>query len=81
VLVRIYDKAAERGFTDGRRWARVSLQLRDKRAEGVFQYAFRSFLLRSPVLYPPLFYETALARLQLPLAFSEKVSMIKDEII
>ena len=33
VLVRIYDKAAERGFDDGRHWVRVELQLRDKRAE------------------------------------------------
>ena len=32
ILVRIYDKAAERGFTDGRHWVRVELQLRDKRA-------------------------------------------------
>ena len=30
ILVRIYDKAAERGFTDGRHWVRVELQLRDK---------------------------------------------------
>ncbi len=33
VLVRIYDKAAERGYTDGRHWVRVELQLRDSRAE------------------------------------------------
>lgn len=33
VLVRIYDKAAERGFDDGRHWVRVELQLRDRRAE------------------------------------------------
>lgn len=33
VLVRIYDKAAERGFDDGRHWVRVELQLRDGRAE------------------------------------------------
>ena len=33
VLVRIYDKAAERGWTDGRHWVRVELQLRDSRAE------------------------------------------------
>lgn len=33
VLVRIYDKAAERGYTDGRHWVRVELQLRDGRAE------------------------------------------------
>lgn len=33
VLVRIYDKAAERGFDDDRHWVRVELQLRDKRAE------------------------------------------------
>ena len=33
VLVRIYDKAAERGFDDGRHWVRVELQLRDSRAE------------------------------------------------
>lgn len=33
VLVRIYDKAAERGYGDGRHWVRVELQLRDGRAE------------------------------------------------
>lgn len=33
VRVRIYDKAAERGFDDGRHWVRVELQLRDSRAE------------------------------------------------
>lgn len=33
VRVRIYDKAAERGFDDGRHWVRVELQLRDGRAE------------------------------------------------
>ena len=33
VRVRIYDKAAERGYDDGRHWVRVELQLRDGRAE------------------------------------------------
>lgn len=32
VRVRIYDKAAERGFSDGSHWVRVELQLRDGRA-------------------------------------------------
>ena len=32
VRVRIYDKAAERGFTDGQHWVRIELQLRDGRA-------------------------------------------------
>ena len=32
ILVRIYDKAAERGFDDGRHWVRVELQLRRERA-------------------------------------------------
>ena len=32
ILIRIYDKAAERGFDDGRHWIRVELQLRDSRA-------------------------------------------------
>ena len=31
-LLRIYDKAVERGYTDGRHWVRVELQLRDERA-------------------------------------------------
>lgn len=31
-LLRIYDKAAERGFVDGRHWVRVELQLRRDRA-------------------------------------------------
>lgn len=33
VLIRIYDKAAERGFTDGRHWVRFEIQMRDERAE------------------------------------------------
>lgn len=32
IRIRIYDKAAERGFTDGRHWVRVEVQLRDKLA-------------------------------------------------
>lgn len=37
VLLRIYDKAAERGFTDGRHWIRVELQLRRDRAAAFLQ--------------------------------------------
>ena len=33
VLVRIYDKAAERGYDNGTHWVRVELQMRDSRAE------------------------------------------------
>lgn len=33
VLIRIYDKAAERGLPEERHWIRVELQLRDERAE------------------------------------------------
>jgi len=33
VFIRIYNKAAERGLTDGSHWIRVELQLRDDRAE------------------------------------------------
>lgn len=32
IRIRIYDKAAERGFDDGRHWIRVELQLRSKRS-------------------------------------------------
>lgn len=32
IRIRIYDKAAERGFDDGRHWIRVELQLRKSRA-------------------------------------------------
>lgn len=32
VLIRIYDKAAERNITDGTHWIRIELQLRDDRA-------------------------------------------------
>lgn len=32
IRIRIYDKAAERGFDDGRHWIRVELQLRNKRS-------------------------------------------------
>ena len=31
-MVRIYDKAAERGYTDGRHWVRIEMQLRGDRA-------------------------------------------------
>lgn len=31
ILIRIYDKAAERGLTNGQHWVRVELQLRDDR--------------------------------------------------
>ena len=33
VLIRIYDKAAERGLPEDQHWVRVELQLRDERAE------------------------------------------------
>lgn len=33
ILVRIYDKAVERGYTDGRHWVRVELQMKDQRAK------------------------------------------------
>jgi len=36
-LVRIYDKAQERGFKDGRHWVRVELQLRRERAAAFLQ--------------------------------------------
>lgn len=44
VLIRIYDKAAERGFTDGRHWIRVEIQLRDDRAYNFLDLC-RSFML------------------------------------
>ena len=37
VFMRIYDKAKERGHTDGRHWIRLELQLRDKNALGFIQ--------------------------------------------
>ena len=37
IFLRIYDKAKERGFTDGRHWIRVELQLRDDRALAMVQ--------------------------------------------
>lgn len=37
ILVRIYDKAMERGYTDGRHWIRVELQLRRERAAAFLQ--------------------------------------------
>lgn len=39
VLIRIYDKAAERGLPEDQHWVRVELQLRDERAEA---FAFSS---------------------------------------
>lgn len=38
VLLRIYDKAMERGFTDGRHWIRVEIQLRRSRALSFVKY-------------------------------------------
>lgn len=37
ILIRIYDKARERGFDDDRHWIRIELQLRDKRAGAAAQ--------------------------------------------
>jgi len=37
VFIRIYDKAKERGHTDGRHWIRFELQLRDRNAFGFIQ--------------------------------------------
>ena len=37
VFIRIYDKAKERGHTDGRHWVRLELQLRDRNALGFIQ--------------------------------------------
>lgn len=39
IYLRIYDKAMERGFTDGRHWVRVELQLRRDRALQFIQEA------------------------------------------
>ena len=36
-MIRIYDKAAERGLLDGTHWIRVELQLRDENAAGSFR--------------------------------------------
>lgn len=38
VLIRIYDKAAERNITDGSHWVRIELQLRDDRASEFVRY-------------------------------------------
>lgn len=37
VMIRIYDKAAERGLIDGTHWIRVELQLRDDNAAGAIK--------------------------------------------
>lgn len=54
ILVRIYDKAAERGFDDGRHWVRVELQLRRERARS-FLSSLRAlesgFLVFCPIIY------------------------------
>lgn len=41
VLIRIYDKAAERGFGSERHWIRVELQLRDDRAHEALRLLFQ----------------------------------------
>ncbi len=42
ILIRIYDKAAERGYTDGRHWVRVETQARDERATAFAEAIFKS---------------------------------------
>lgn len=43
-MLRMYDKAAERGYTDGRHWVRVELQLRRERAMAfVQQFVYGGF--------------------------------------
>ena len=37
VMIRIYDKAAERGLMDGTHWIRVEIQLRDENASGALR--------------------------------------------
>lgn len=50
ILIRIYDKAAEKGYTDGRHWVRVEVQLRRDRAiqfivaDGSLMYRFGAVL-------------------------------------
>lgn len=41
VLIRIYDKAAERGYTQEKHWIRVELQLRQDRAQEAFKLLFQ----------------------------------------
>ena len=41
VLIRIYDKAAERGYPKGKHWVRVELQLRKVRALEAFKLLFQ----------------------------------------
>jgi len=36
-MIRIYDKAAERGYDDGRHWVRIELQLRNENAKGFIE--------------------------------------------
>lgn len=43
VRIRIYDKARERGFEDGRHWIRVELQLRDERADKFLRLCMSQF--------------------------------------
>lgn len=57
ILIRIYDKAAERGFTDGQHWVRVELQLRRERARGFL------FRLRTLACVLLVFSETIVAML------------------
>lgn len=56
VFIRIYDKAKERGYTDGRHWIRVEMQLRRERAMSFAKYpgdigAKYSGVLRNYVRY------------------------------
>lgn len=44
VLIRIYDKAAERNITDGSHWIRIELQLRDERATEFARYQIEKSL-------------------------------------
>lgn len=41
VFIRVYDKAAERGFDHSKHWVRVELQLRDERADAALRRLFQ----------------------------------------
>lgn len=41
VLIRVYDKAAERGYDRDRHWVRIELQLRDQRADEALRCLYR----------------------------------------
>ena len=52
LMIRIYDKARERGCEDGEHWVRLELQLRDQHAYNFLQETSVFYTIEQPGFYP-----------------------------